>query len=101
MDKIGGAVRVRNELIQALADGQGVTAKIRWISKIGEEGRNRWVHCTPLLGNNGKIGVWMVVIVDDEKELAQRRWRQAPPVSPHSPRLAANPLWETAKQDHS
>lgn len=82
MDKIGGSSRVRDELSTALAEGRGVTAKVRWISRSDEEGRNRWIHCTPLLGSNSQIGVWMVVLVDDDQELS-RRWRQAPPVAPH------------------
>lgn len=79
MNKIGGSARVREELSQALVEGRGVTAKVRWISKNDEEGRSRWIHCTPLLGGNAQVGVWMVVIVDDEKE-NMKRWRQAPPV---------------------
>ena len=82
MDKIGGTTRVREDLTHALAEGRGVTAKVRWISKSDEEGRNRWIHCTPLLGSNQQIGVWMVVLVDDESEPGRRRWRQAPPVNP-------------------
>lgn len=82
MDKIGGSSRVRDELSSALAEGRGVTAKVRWLSRIDEEGRNRWIHCTPLLGSNGQIGVWMVVLVDDDQDLS-RRWKQAPPVAPH------------------
>ena len=73
---------MRDELTSALAEGRGVTAKVRWISKADEEGRNRWIHCTPLLGSNSHIGVWMVVLIDDEQELS-RRWKQAPPVGPH------------------
>ena len=87
MDKIGGSSRVRDELSTALAEGRGVTAKIRWVSRADEEGRNRWIHCTPLVGSNGQIGVWMVVLVDDDQEIA-RRWRQAPPVlAPHRGRV--------------
>lgn len=82
MNKIGGSTRVQGELTAALAEGRGVTAKVRWIAKADEEGRNRWIHCTPLLGSNGQIGVWMVVLVDDDQELS-RRWKQAPPVGPH------------------
>lgn len=82
MNKIGGSVRVQEELTTALAEGRGVTAKVRWVSKSDEDGRNRWIHCTPLLGSNGQIGVWMVVLVDDDQELS-RRWKQAPPVGPH------------------
>ncbi|KAL9124770.1 MAG: hypothetical protein Q9217_005932 [Psora testacea] len=79
MDKIGGSSRVREELSTALAKGRGVTAKIRWVSRVDEGGRNRWIHCTPLVGSNGQIGVWMVVLVDDDEEV-NRKWRQAPPV---------------------
>lgn len=82
MNKIGGSSRVRDELTTALAEGRGVTAKVRWISKADEDGRNRWIHCTPLLGSNRQIGVWMVVLIDDDQELS-RRWKQAPPVGPH------------------
>lgn len=82
MNKIGGSTRVQDELTTALAEGRGVTAKVRWVSKADEDGRNRWIHCTPLLGSNGQIGVWMVVLVDDDQELS-RRWKQAPPVGPH------------------
>lgn len=72
---------MRDELTAALAEGRGVTAKVRWISSRGdEEGRARWIHCTPLLGQNGSVGVWMVVIVDDEVGGLQRRFRIAPPV---------------------
>lgn len=103
--RIGGSTRVRDELEQAFARGQGITAKVRWISgsspgakttketkpasanahpleaHLGADdgldsdelnqqhsGRPRWLHCTPLLGHNGKIGVWMIVIVDDEAD---------------------------------
>ncbi|CAO2657285.1 Nn.00g034110.m01.CDS01 [Neocucurbitaria sp. VM-36] len=90
LDRIGGSNRVRESLADALSDAtRGVTAKIRWLSHAvqnlensSEEGRPRWIHCTPLLGQSGAVGVWMIVLVD-EKEHAQpvRRFRQAPPVS--------------------
>ena len=86
LDKIGGSTRVREELSAALAEGRGVTAKVRWVTKADEDGRNRWIHCTPLLGSNSQIGVWMVVLVDDDQELS-RRWKQAPPVAPHRGRV--------------
>ncbi|KAH6655325.1 hypothetical protein BKA67DRAFT_508066, partial [Truncatella angustata] len=77
MHRIGGSSKVREAIAQAFADGNGVTAKVRWISGRGEqqqqqqnnvEGRGRWIHCTPLLGSNGTVGVWMIVLVDDEQE---------------------------------
>jgi len=80
MNRIGGSERVRDELVAALAEGRGVTAKVRWISRAEDEGRNRWIHCTPLMGSNGSIGVWMIVLVDDEHSRAVRRFRPAPPV---------------------
>ena len=71
MSKIGGSNRVREELTAALAEGRGVTAKVRWITRLDEEGRNKWIHCTPLVGSNGNIGVWMVVIVDDGRSIGK------------------------------
>ena len=83
MNKIGGSPRVRDELTQAFADGRGVTARVRWISKTDRQGYNRWIHCTPLIGTNGTIGVWMIVIVDDETQQTNgRRFKEAPPVDP-------------------
>ncbi|KAF2797031.1 hypothetical protein K505DRAFT_236440 [Melanomma pulvis-pyrius CBS 109.77] len=90
LDRIGGSTRVRDSLAEALADGtRGVTAKIRWLSSPAadldsdrsDDGRPRWIHCTPLLGASGSVGVWMVVLVDDEKGGPVRRLRTAPPVS--------------------
>ena len=81
MNRIGSSDRVREELVAAFAEGRGVTAKVRWVSRGDGEGRNRWIHCTPLLGQNNNIGVWMVVLVDDEAATPHRRFRQAPPVS--------------------
>ncbi|RMZ72194.1 Hisactophilin c49s mutant phototropin phy3 fusion [Pyrenophora seminiperda CCB06] len=104
LDRIGGSNRVRDSLSDALADGsRGVTAKIRWLphavadlEDASEEGRPRWIHCTPLLGQSGAVGVWMVVLVDEKEHLhANRRFRQAPPIpndiranslAQHSPR---------------
>ncbi|KAL1625615.1 hypothetical protein SLS56_007199 [Neofusicoccum ribis] len=83
MSRIGGSSRVREELEQALSVGRGVTAKVRWLSssRPDDEGRSRWIHCTPLLGQNGTVGVWMIVLVDDHANLASRKLRGAPPVS--------------------
>ncbi|KAH6669107.1 hypothetical protein F5X68DRAFT_176087 [Plectosphaerella plurivora] len=84
LSKIGGSDRVRDGITQALASGQGVTAKIRWMPRSGAastEGRPRWIHCTPLLGSNGAVGVWMVVLVDEETDEARSRAPQAPPVN--------------------
>lgn len=66
-----------------------MTAKIRWLSRAVpnleetyEEGRPRWIHCTPLLGASGAVGVWMVVLIDEDRHVApSRRFRQAPPIA--------------------
>ena len=68
LDRIGGSSHVKNELEQALEEGRGVTARIRWISRAGREGRSRWIHFTPLLRSDGQIGVWVAVLVDDEED---------------------------------
>ena len=89
MNRVGGSARVRSELTQAFAEARGVTAKIRWLTRPDDdgegEGRGRWIHCTPLLGHTGAVGVWMVVLVDEEGGVspgeARRRFRDAPPVS--------------------
>lgn len=82
---------MRESVRDALGDGsRGVTAKIRWLphavqnlENSYEEGRPRWIHCTPLLGQSGSVGIWMIVIVDEEKHAQpNRRFRQAPPVAP-------------------
>jgi hypothetical protein len=86
---------VRNELTSALAAGNGVTAKVRWVTgrSTDGEGSPRWVHCTPLQGRNGTVGVWMVVIVDEEGYEPITRFKEAPPV-------ASNPvLKEIQNQD--
>ena len=88
MSKIGGSQRVRDELTQALADGRGVTAKLRWISKHDPDGRSRWFHCTPLIGHNGEIGVWMIILVDDED--SGPRPRHPPPIDPRFGRPGAS-----------
>lgn len=51
-----------------VAVGRKVTAKVQWLSKTAPKSRARWMHCTPLLGVNDAIGVWMVILVDDDDE---------------------------------
>jgi hypothetical protein len=90
LDRIGGSNRIRESVRNALSDGsRGVTAKIRWLphavqdlDDAVDEGRPRWIHCTPLLGQGGSVGIWMIVLVDEDKHgMAARRFRQAPPVA--------------------
>ena len=69
LDRIG-ATSVREGLAHALSQSQGVTAKVTWLTSSSnaaiEGGRTRWLHCTPLLGSDERVGVWMVVICEDE-----------------------------------
>jgi hypothetical protein len=75
LSKIGGSMRVREEVHDALKSGDGVTAKVCWLTnRDASEGRDRWIHCTPLQDFNGEVGVWMVIVVDP---VNQRRKREA------------------------
>ncbi|KAK4177487.1 nonphototropic hypocotyl 1 [Triangularia setosa] len=97
LSRIGGSDRVREELSQGFKNANVVTAKIKWLTRTRisswngatavaamsqqQEGRTRWIHCTPLMGSNGAVGVWMVVIVDDDTEINNReRSRKVAPV---------------------
>ncbi|KAL2349867.1 hypothetical protein BJ546DRAFT_1085497 [Cryomyces antarcticus] len=53
MNRIGGPSRVRDELTAAFSEGRGVTVKVRWTSHTDDEGRSRWIYCTPLVGHSG------------------------------------------------
>ncbi|OQE36716.1 hypothetical protein PENCOP_c011G05328 [Penicillium coprophilum] len=72
LNRIGDTGAKRDNIVHAMMAGRSVTARIRWMTKFNGQGRNRWIHCTPLLANNGQIGVWMVVVIDDEEEYSIR-----------------------------
>ncbi|KAI5817131.1 hypothetical protein BZA77DRAFT_343798 [Pyronema omphalodes] len=75
LSKIGGSTRVRDEVHEALQNGTSVTAKVVWLTNRDQsEGRERWIHCTPLQDAHGEVGVWMVIVVDP---INQRRRREA------------------------
>ncbi|KAJ5788727.1 PAS-associated C-terminal [Penicillium paradoxum] len=74
LSRIGSSSAVKDDLLQAMKVGRSVTARIKWVTRSNPEGRNRWVHCTPLMASNGQVGVWMVVIVDDTEEQVPN-WR--------------------------
>ncbi|CAG8325075.1 unnamed protein product [Penicillium salamii] len=74
LSRIGSSSAVKDDLVQAMMVGRSVTARIKWVTRANPEGRNRWVHCTPLMASNGQVGVWMVVVVDDDDEKAIN-WR--------------------------
>ena len=67
---------MREGILESLANGTGVTAKISWLtgtpgehghSRSDVEGKSRWIHCTPLMGSDEKVGVWMIVMVEKEE----------------------------------
>lgn len=72
LDRIGGPSTIREGLEDAFSRGTGVTAKVTWLTNPSIPdadvygGRTRWLHCTPLLGSDERVGVWMIVIVEDE-----------------------------------
>lgn len=67
MNRIGGSVRMRQDLDSALRASKPVTARVRWLKAANEEGdgdgSTRWIHCTPLLHYSSQVGMWMVVVV--------------------------------------
>jgi hypothetical protein len=65
LSRIGSSSAVKDDLLKAMKVGRSVTSRIKWTTRSNPDGRNRWVHCTPLLASNGQVGVWMVVVVDD------------------------------------
>ncbi|KAK4930781.1 hypothetical protein LTR66_016083, partial [Elasticomyces elasticus] len=81
LDRVGGPTHVRDGILDALTHGTSVTAKISWLTNgVGGEpgdrgsggsssyhGKPRWVHCTPLLGSDERVGVWMIVMVENEE----------------------------------
>jgi hypothetical protein len=75
MERLGGPQEVRDGVLESLAHGIPVTAKVSWLStpsmpgshhRTSIEGKPRWIHCTPMLGSDEKVGVWMVVMVEQE-----------------------------------
>ncbi|KAI1822857.1 hypothetical protein F4861DRAFT_512926 [Xylaria intraflava] len=89
LSRIGGSQTTRDVISKAFKDGHGVKTKVRWlarrmapgldtsISLNPNHGRNRWVHATPLFGADGTVGVWVVILIDEDEK---RRVLEAPPV---------------------
>ncbi|OQE20994.1 hypothetical protein PENFLA_c015G01883 [Penicillium flavigenum] len=68
LNRIGETGAKRDNIVNAMMAGRSVTARIKWMTRFNNQGRHRWIHCTPLLANNGQIGAWMVIVIDDEDE---------------------------------
>ncbi|KAK4690111.1 hypothetical protein P7C71_g6613, partial [Lecanoromycetidae sp. Uapishka_2] len=89
LSRIGGPAHVREGLSEAFEQGAAVTAKVTWLpqGRSGEDAdadsrpssrrggggafaesqqRTRYISCTPLLGSDDQVGVWMVVMVENE-----------------------------------
>lgn len=129
LERVGGPAHVREGLADALQRGISVTARISWLTapslpsgggpddemsrKTSLRGKTRWIHCTPLFGSDERVGVWMVVMVEQEEVtgLLNRQQQQqqqqhafssgsgggnsgmASPVGAASPRFTGNKLY--------
>ncbi|KAL8950693.1 MAG: hypothetical protein Q9222_003279 [Ikaeria aurantiellina] len=104
MQQIGGSSRVRDDLYHALELGQKVTAKVQWLTKSNHDGRARWIHCTPLISANGLIGVWMVILVDEEEEppVVQTETQPEPTIIPiRSHDFQESTSWDSAQNNRA
>ena len=66
---INGPPHVRSGIADAFEQGAAVTAKVEWCSSTEGERREvktRFISCTPLLGTDEEVGVWVVVMVENE-----------------------------------
>lgn len=98
LSRIGGPSHVREGLLDAFESGAAVTAKVTWLphgqenndmtngdsrpsSRRGgqpdQSARARYISCTPLLGSDDQVGVWMVVMVENEPVTGSLASRQA------------------------
>ncbi|KAG8533271.1 uncharacterized protein KY384_002054 [Bacidia gigantensis] len=92
---IDGSQQVISGVTEAFEQGAAVTAKVNWCPKAHDQGRDdssdkpspdartRYISCTPLLGSDDKVGVWMVVMVENEPALSGNLRR--PPRTPDRP----------------
>jgi PAS domain S-box-containing protein len=70
MARIGGPEHIREGILEAFQEGVSITAKVSWLASATSPddvsdatGKPRWIHCTPLLGSDYRIGVWMIGMV--------------------------------------
>ncbi|KAH8684800.1 hypothetical protein BGZ60DRAFT_366852 [Tricladium varicosporioides] len=79
--KLGGPSQTISALEKAFQDGASVTAKVLWLPKNSgvdhgrttAEAKPRWMRCTPLLGSDDRVGVWMIILVPVDGENSHRR----------------------------
>ncbi|KAF2858525.1 hypothetical protein K470DRAFT_251119 [Piedraia hortae CBS 480.64] len=83
LSRIGGSDSVRTSLSDAFTQGRGITAKVKWLTRPrpGSSGmKHRWIRCVPLLNAAGVVGVWIIIVVDDDSCVAVRAFKDPPPV---------------------
>lgn len=95
MDRIGGPKHVQEGILDSFIHGTSVTAKVSWLpSAQGNqstlESKPRWVHCTPMMGSDDRVGVWMVVMVEEEEVTGSLNSRQS---ANEAPRFTENKLY--------
>ncbi|KAL3417741.1 hypothetical protein PVAG01_10751 [Phlyctema vagabunda] len=75
--KLGGPTQTMAALEDAFRDGASVTAKVLWLPKNSQthdrgrglaEVKPKFIRCTPLLGSDDRVGVWMVILVPVDTE---------------------------------
>ncbi|KAH7130706.1 hypothetical protein B0J11DRAFT_483522 [Dendryphion nanum] len=125
MDRIGGPAHVKAGLVDALAQGVSVTAKISWLTRSLDdvmshqplssptkppksprpkfkEGKPRWIHCTPLLGSDSRPGVIMIVMIDQEEIAGTlNRDKFGVPQSLGMMKSASAETWPPPRQKHT
>ncbi|KAL1306928.1 hypothetical protein AAFC00_005570 [Neodothiora populina] len=106
LDRVGGPQHVREGVMDSLARGTSVTAKISWLTStlgrnsqgsISMESKPRWIHCTPLMGSDERIGVWMIVMVESEEITGMINTRPGTSEMASSPLGAASPRFTESK----
>ena len=105
MKSVGGSSRVRHDLVRALEMGRKVTAKVQWLSPLSKA-NECWIHCTPLLGINDSVGVWMVILVNADGDENNFKHREGRPsfraITIENGSYAGDPIpWETTRREES
>jgi len=70
---VGPDPSVADTVLDAFIHGVAITAKVDWLagSSINSPAKSRYIHCTPLIGSDEQVGVWMVVMVENEQITGQ------------------------------
>lgn len=107
-----------NGLVESLKAGVPVSAKVHFMPERGERrdgtrlksgsrhedgknGRAIWISCTPLLGADDRIGVWMCVIVEKSKVGSIIRKRESESAAAAEGSVKGGDSKESAKGDQS